>query len=318
MAHTEDGQAMGTNGRQSRKNPFEYWTNRQMDERNARIRIAPSRRREILADVAKMEKPIDVFHYEQSLRSQAKSDLIDAVIADIHRRDDLGEDGWEDAKESKPSVQCDGISSFRLGHASLIGLIGYDYDGCADPVSKTGNPKALASLARELSEMAALAYANVPSRYYPLDMGDGVWTVKDVMTRVRQGEHRGRIVVPLASLMLDDEADGEDTRETRELLASEWWGMFLSSRSREIAEGMLVPLPAACPSKADGEGDLVGMDGGVMLSCANVLRHWESVRDSVPGLVEAGDTRALCDIVDVIVGHIDSDVTMTGWHEHPE
>lgn len=291
-----------------------YWTDEQVDKRNASLRIAPERKAEILSDVAGMTERIDVFRYSQSLKSEAKSDFIEAIVSDVRRRDGLGDAGWADARRNVHPPACDGISSFRLGHASLIGLIGCDYDGCADPRTRKGNAEALASLADELAEMAAFAYANVPSRYYPLDIENGIWTIRDIMTRNRKESHRGRLRVPLSCLASDEGEmlDGDNTSDIGTLLEAEWWGMFLASRAEEARRGLIIPLPAACQSDEDGD-DVIGTDGGVMLSCANVLRHWESVKDDVPSLVKDNDTHALCNIVDTIVGYIDSDVTMSGW-----
>lgn len=301
-----------------------YWTDEQVDKRNAALRITPERKEQILSDVAQMTERIERFHYEQTLAAAAKEGLIEAVMDDIHRRDALGDAGWEDMHESSPIAPCENFSSFRLGHATLIEMIGCDYDGCANERTRQGNPKALASLAKELAEIAVLSYANIPSRYYPLSMGDGYWVIDDVTSCTKE---RGRLRVPLESLALDeteirDEEDSGDVSETAQLLATEWWGMFLTLRAREIADGKLDPLPARFPGKVlerDAIGvtrrddDLLGMDGGVMLACADILRYWESVKDDIGRMVEDGDSPALCDVVDGIVGQVTSGTMTLGW-----
>lgn len=301
-----------------------YWTDEQVDGRNADLRITPERKEKILSDMAQMTERIDRFRYEQTLTASAKERLTDAVMGDIHRRDALGDAGWAEMRESRLATPCEGFSSFRLGHATLIEMIGCDYDGCANEETRQGNPEALASLAKELAEMAAFAYANIPSRYYPLSMGDGCWTTDDVTAHTKG---RGRLRVPLDSLGLDEseirvDGDSWDVSETAQLLAAEWWGMFLTLRAQEIADGRLVPLPARFPGEVLERGEIgvtkraddrIGMDGGVMLACADVLRYWESVRNGVSQLVEDGNSPALCDIVDGIIERVTSDTLVLGW-----
>lgn len=290
-----------------------YWTDKQVDRRNAVLKVAPERKRAILADAARIQKHIEIFHYEQSLTEVARRQLVESVMIDIHRRDDAGNDGWADMYKSTPTCSCEGISSFRLGHAALIRLIGYDYDGYANPKTREGNAQELASLIAELVEMAAFTYANIPSRYYPLDVEDGWWITHDTMANTLR---RGRLRVPLECMCLTAEelGDGSDAYEFGNLMTAEWWGRFLTARSVEIVAGRLIPLPTSFYSRMiNQKEDGHGMDGGAMLACANILRHWESVRDDIDGWVSMNDIKSLCAVIDEIVGMIDDKVLLIGW-----
>lgn len=294
-----------------------YWLTERFDARNAAIAISPERREEILAPVAGETDPRARFRHEKGLEDGARRRLVEAVLADVRRRDDMGDAGWAQMRETDCAVAPSDVSSFRLGHATLVGLIGYDYDGCADPKAGVGSVEAVASLIDELAEMAAYAYANVPSRYFPLEFSDGLWITRDVMADSSQAT--GLVAAPVSSLCLSPEEaadEGADAESLRTLMAAEWWGRFLDARADELERGLVVPLPTMFSAATAGtDEDAPGMDGGVMLACADVMRLWDERRDDVDAWEREGGTdalRALCSVVDDIVARIDSKVMLTG------
>lgn len=290
-----------------------YWTDEAVDARNAGLRLPEGQAELMLRETAGMDAR-EALAYERAFATPARERLMEAVLGDVRRRDagELG--GWEPMRDSSVPASPSLFSSFRLGHASLVGMIGCDYDGYADPRTGEGDPGGLMSLIKELAEMTAKAYANIPSRYWPLDCEDGCWVVRDVSSNAAAA--RGRVRVPLGCLCCDEsDLAQEGERWSRaNLMTAAWWARFESARAGEIEAGLLAPLPAAFPARMIGsDEDGAGMDGGVMLACAELLRRWEDARERVPGLAASGDVPALCSVIDMMLDALDRKVMLVGW-----
>lgn len=279
-----------------------YWTNERLDERNAGISVPAERQEEILADIDGLGAR-QGYEYEREIRRPAETRLREAVLGDIRRRDAVpGGHGWDDARETTMTADPREFSSFRRSHAALMEMIAIDYDGYADERTRQGDAERLASLAEELIEMATYAYANVPSLYYPMQIEDGAWRIDDVMSR---SSHRGRLLVPVTAFMprrlADETPDEIHSAGAPDALAMQWWAAFLESRADEADRGLLVPLPEVVAIPRCDEQEVTTTDGDVMIACSDAIRHWESVKDDVASMAEAGDSPSLCSVIDEIV-----------------
>ena len=300
----------------STRDGLSYWLDEEVDRRVAELRVEPALADLMMRETEGMDAREELA-YEKAISSPASARLFEAVMGDIRRRDagELG--GWEPMRACEPPLPPAGFSSFRIGHACLVGLIGCDYDGYADSRTGSGDAAGMARLIDELAHMAAEAYANLPARYWPLDVEGGCWLVLDTMGRMEGS----RVRVPLDCLCCDaSDLDGDvPDRRRASLMTTTWWARFKSARAEELESGLVVPLPAAIPARMirrEEDGD--GMDGGAMMSCAEALRRWESSHDAVPGMAADGDIRGLCSVVDSMVSAIASEVLLTGWRGNAE
>lgn len=281
-----------------------WWTDERLAGRIAAIRTSTERRREILSACDGMEGDTKRYlAYSRNLTRPATDRLVGAVMAEVESRDGDGGGGWDDISGlvgiAPGGASANGFSSFRIAKTALVEMIGFDYDGYAFPGGGFWDVPGLAGLASELAQMAALAYANIPERYWPLELTGDAWTIRGFSPPAMRGGER--LVVPLSCLAIEEDEIGDDedgpTRRAQ-LLVDEWWGRFLDARADDVERGRMTPLPI------ETQEGVVMTDASAMLACAALLRFWLTVRNSVPDMVRDGDGSALCAVIDEMLASL--------------